>query len=90
MRINKESDLSGVVFDGDISQADVDSLVAGLSDEKAEVLRERLEPHIDKQASHELPENSGAKIGAYTEEEAEQWIAEYEQAMSEVPKSGNS
>ena len=28
-------------------------------------------------------------LEAYTEEEAEQWIAEYEEAMSEVPKADN-
>ena len=70
MRIGKESDLSGVVFGGGISQADVDSHVAGLSDEKAEVLRERREPHIDVPANHEPPEDSGAKFGAYTKEES--------------------
>ena len=35
---------------------------------------------------HGMLENSGAITGAYTEEEAEQWIAEYKEAMSEVPE----
>ena len=30
--------------------------------------------------------NSGAVIGAYTKEKAEQWIAEYQEAMREIPK----
>ncbi len=33
---------------------------------------------------HGILENSGAITGAYTEEEAERWIAEYKEAMSEV------
>ena len=89
-KIGKESDLSMVDFQGGLSREDVDSLVEGLSDEKARTLRERLEPHIGKPVSHELPENSGAIIEAYTAEEAEQWIAEYNEAMSEVPEKGNN
>ena len=84
--IGQESDLSWVIFEGDLSQNDVDSLVKGLPNEEAKELREELEPHIDKPISYELPENSGAITRTYTEEEAEQWIAEYEKAMSEVPE----
>ncbi len=51
----------------------------------AALFLEALEPHIDQPVSHELPEDSGAITGAYTEEEAEKWIAEYEAAMSEIP-----
>ncbi len=83
--IGKPSDLSGVVFAGGLSQEDIDSLVKGLSDEHAQQLREKLTPHLDKPLSHEPPD--GAVTGAYTEEEAERWIAEYQQAMSEVPKA---
>ena len=83
--IGKPSDLSGVVFAGGPSQEDIDSLVKGLSDEHAQQLREKLTPHLDKPLSHEPPD--GAVTGAYTEEEAERWIAEYQQAMSEVPKA---
>ena len=50
-------------------------------------LRAELEPHIGKPESNELPEDSGAITEAYTEEEAEQWIAEYEEAMSASPES---
>ena len=49
-------------------------------------MRKTLEPHIDQPISHELPENSGAVTGAYTKEEAEKWITEYEAAMSKVPR----
>ena len=84
--IGKESNLSGVIFAGGLSQKDVDSLVKDLPDEEANKLREKLEPHIGKPESKELPEDSHAITGSYTKEEAEQWIAEYEQAMSEVPE----
>ncbi len=84
--INKESDLSRLVSGG-IGQGGVDSLCEGLSDDnKKMVIRESLRQHIGRSPSYGLPENSGAIIGAYTEEEAEQWIAEYEKSMSEVPK----
>ncbi|MYC69307.1 MAG: pentapeptide repeat-containing protein [Gemmatimonadetes bacterium] len=83
-RTNKETDLSGVVLSGGLTKQDVNSLVADLSEAGARKLREILEPHIDQPTSHELPEDSGAITGMYTEEEAEQWIAEWEEAMSEV------
>ncbi len=85
--IGQENDLSWVTFAGGLSQEDVDSFIEYLSDEEAkEKLRETLKPHIDKPPSYQLPENSGAITGSYTAEEAEKWIAEYEQAMSEVPE----
>ena len=86
----KESDLERVDFQGGLSQENIDSLVEGLSNEKATQLRELLEPHIDQPISHELPQNSGAITEPYTAEEAEQWIAEYNEAMSEVPEESGS
>ena len=88
--IDKETDLSELraVFEGGLSQEDVDSFIEGLSDEKAkEELRETLKPHIDKPPSYQPPENSGAITGSYTAEEAEKWIAEYKEAISEVTPS---
>ena len=82
-QIGQNSDLSGVIFEGGLSQEDLDSFVKGLSDGGAERLREKLMPHVDKPISHQLPEDSGAITGAYTEEEAEEWIAEYKKATSE-------
>ena len=79
------SDLSGVVFAGGLSQEDLDSLVAGLSDNLATKLRSKLNLNVDKPASHELPEDSGTILGSYTKEETEQWIDEYNKVMSEVP-----
>ena len=84
-QIGGETDLSSVIFVGGLSQEKVDSLVKDLPDEKADDLRERLTPHIGQPISYQLPENSGAITGAYTEEEAEKWIAEHEEAMSEIP-----
>ena len=80
-RIGKPSDLTGIIFAGGLQQEDLDALCEDLSPKKAQALREKLIPHIGKPASHELPENSGAVIGAYTQKEAEQWIAEYNKAM---------
>ena len=82
--IGQESDLSGVIFEGELSREVLDSLVEGFPDKKAKELREKLESHIDKPTSHQPPEN--AILGAYTEEDAEKWIVEYNEAMSSVPK----
>ena len=87
--VNKESDLSGVIFTGGLNREDVDSIVQDLSDEKATELRAKLEVHIGKPKTKQLPKDSGAVTGFYTEEEAEEWIAEYEKAMLKVPKAAN-
>ena len=84
-RIGKESDLSEVTFAGGLNQEDIDSSVKDLPDKLAQQLREPLTPHLGKPPSNEPP--AEAETGAYTAEEAEQWIAEYKQAMSEVPKA---
>ena len=87
-RIDRESDLSTATFAGGLSREEVDFLVKDISGERAELLRQILEPHIGKPASNELPKNLGAITGAYTKEEAERWIAEYEEAMGERPEAG--
>ena len=88
--IGRESESHAAIFEGGLSRKDVDSLVEGLLNENAKKdLREKLEPHIGRPESNELPEDSGAITEPYTEEEAEQWIAEYEEAMSAVPKADN-
>ena len=83
--IGQQSDLSTVIFAGGLTNKELDSIVEDLSDEKARELRKKLEPHIGKPISNNLPENNHAITGAYTEEEAEKWIAEYEKAMSKEP-----
>ena len=84
--IDRQSDLSGIVFAGGLEPEDLDSLAESLSDEGAKRLREELEPHIGQPESHELPKYSGAVTGIYTAEEAEEWITEYERAIFKVPK----
>ena len=90
IRIGKDSDLKGITFAGGLQQEDLDALCEDLSAEKAQMLRKTLRPHVGKPASHELSKNSGAVIGAYTEKEAKQWIAEYNKAMQKVPSAGDS
>ena len=83
-RIGRPSDLSGATFEGGLVRADLDALVEGLPDEKARRLREMLEPHLDGPAIHRPPED--VVVGAYADTEAEQWIVEHRDAMSEFPR----
>ena len=84
--IGKEADLSEIIFAGGLHRKDMDFL---FGDTKSH-LRENLEWHVGKPISNELPKNSGAKTKPpYTKEDAETWIAEYEEAMSEVPEGDN-
>ena len=85
MQIRKKTDLSSVIFAGGLSLERVDFLVEGLSNRKANKLRMILTSHIGQPVSNELPENIDAIIKPYTKKEAEQWITEYEKAMSEFP-----
>ena len=85
--IDKEADLYSVVFAGGLSRKDVDSIVEDFPDERAKRVRERLGPHIDHPESHEPPKDGSVNLGAYTAEEAEQWIAEYNKAMANIPKA---
>ena len=86
--IDWQSDVSSVVFAGGVVQEDMDSnYISKLADDDADELRRKLTPHIGRQASHELPKDSGAIVGSYTEEEAEKWIAEYEEAMGEASEN---
>ena len=82
--VGKKDDLAGVVFTGGLRQEDVDSFCDGSPIRNSEWLRIALAPHIGIQKTSEPPKNSGIVTGAYTAEEAERWIAEYNAAMSEV------
>ena len=82
----EESDLSRITFEGGLGQDALDCIVGDPFSEEDKKLREKLTRHLDKPKSNKLPENSGAITGTYTEEEAEKWIAEYNEAMSSVPK----
>ena len=81
-RIGKDSDLTGIIFAGGLELKDLDTLCEGLSDDQAQALREKLIPHVGQPVSHELPADSSAATGAYTQEEAERWIAVYNKATS--------
>ena len=87
-RIGRQSDLSGATFEGGARRADLEACVEGLSDEKARRLLDLLEPHLDRPAGRQPPQESGAVVGVFTKAEAEQWIAEYQDAMSEIPWQG--
>ncbi len=82
----KESDLSGITFEGGLGQDTLDCIVGDLPVEADKKLREKLTRHLDKPKSNKLPKNSGAITGTYTREDAEKWIAEYNEAMPSVPK----
>ena len=89
-RIGRESESDIAIFQGGLRRADLESLVEGLLNEYLKsLLRETLRTHIGREESFQLPHDSGAMTGAYTAEEAEQWIAEYEEAMLEVPEEGD-
>ena len=83
--INQETDLTGVAFAGALEISDLNSSCNDLSEKEAVKLREKLKPHIDKPGSHELPSGCGQVFtGSYTEEDAEKWITEFEEAMPKV------
>ena len=86
--IDKESDLGRVIFGGGLTQEDVDSMCNGLSDGAGNELQKKLRDHIRESVTQGVPEDSGAKMGTYTKEDADQWIAEYKTALSAVSESG--
>ena len=82
--------LDGVIFQGGLSEQDACSILENVSHEKQAVSQAKLRPHIGKPESHQLPEDSIVDLDAYTAEEAEEWIAKYEKAMSEVPEESDN
>ena len=84
--IGLQSDLSWIFFSGGLKQDDLNCMSSRLKEESAKAFQEKLTPHISKPVSHELPEDSGAIIGSYTEAEAGEWIAEYNEAVGVVPE----
>ena len=88
--IGRQSEPVSVIFSGGLTHVRIEALVEGLLNEDSKRdLRVKLEPHIDKPEDRQLPAGNRVVTGAYTKEEAEQWIAEYEEAMSEVPETAN-
>ena len=82
----KESDLSRITFEGGLGQDALDCIVGDPFLEEDKKLREKLTRHLDKPKSNKLPKNSDTITGTYTREDSEKWIAEYNEAMSSVPK----
>ena len=87
--IGKESDLSNIIFAKGLYAGIVKIFIEGLPAYEAEELHDRLDFHIGGFPSNQLPEDNGAIIGSYTAEEAEKWIAKYEQVMSEVQENNS-
>ena len=83
-QIGKRHDLSGAIFAGGLNQEELNDRLEGFSDEEAKEFRERLTPHIDEPRNHDLPELSGAITGKYTEQDARQWIDEYNEATKDI------
>ena len=79
--IGRESDLSEATLMGGLNQGDMKSLVNGLSNKNTALLQDLLTLEIDQPRSSQLPEGSGAAMGAYTQEEVKAWIAEYEEDL---------
>ena len=84
--IEKESDFSNAVFRGGLSADQVKEIISSMpdrmEDKERRNMKDRLSEHVDKKAGNKLPDNSGAITGAYTKDEAEKWIAEYEKSTS--------
>ena len=89
IRSGQPASLVETIFQGGLTEQDLNSILEDVSHEEPSVLRERLKSHIDKPKSYELPEDSSVDVDAYTPAEAERWIAEYDEAMAEVPKVNN-
>ena len=79
------ADASEVIFSGGLSCEDVDSFISGLDDVHADKLREQLATHIGQKESSESSANGSAFLGgSYTQEEADIWIEDHNQAMLET------
>ena len=87
--IGRNSDFSRVFFGGRLHVSAPDSLLKDVDDHDVENFRAKLELHLGKPASHEPP--TGKVItGAYTEEDAKQWIKDYKAATARDAVEGDS
>ena len=66
-RIGKHSGLTKIISAAELQEEDLKTLCEGLSAGQARALREKLTSQVGKPASHEVPPDSGAKTGAYTQ-----------------------
>ena len=89
--IDQNTDLKNVVLAGGLEISDLKSICKDLPEKKAVKLRDKLNQHINTPASNELPAGCGHVLtGSYTKEEAEKWIAEYDEAMPKAPEEDSS
>ena len=80
--IGAATDLSEVVFEGGLEQGDVEELVEGLSSNKAEALREKLQPQVGGEKIYRPRSDQGVICGTYSKRQAKQWIAEFREVES--------
>ena len=91
-RVGKDAELSGAIFAGGIQQEDLYRMVEELghieemSHEELDEFRNVMAEHVDKperRGADAIPEQfrGNVALGAYTEAEAKQWIASYEESM---------
>ena len=80
--VGEESDLSKVVDSGMTAER-IEHLVNEVSSQnKQHILNWQLGPYRNYGDRVGLPENNGAIVGSYTEEDAALWITEHEAAMA--------
>ena len=81
-QIDKEKEVSGAIFAGEIAKVAEGGLILNHRNEAYEWMRNQMNCEIcwnnsiDQPISNESPEDSGAITGAYTKEDAEEWIAD--------------
>ena len=91
-RVGMKADFSKVVvFGGFLNKESLGRSSAGMPTHFAQMLQGALHEHIDKPIEREPPDDSGAITGPpYTPADAARWIAEYEKAVSTVPREGEN
>ena len=87
-RVGKDSELSTVVFAGGVDKQSIDEWVSILETieffpkEELQSFKEEMSKHVGRDKSNQLP---GVVITGKYEEEAKEWVKEYEEAMAIVP-----
>ncbi len=84
--IDEEDSLSregcSACFGGAIEDLRAQQLAEELPSEHArQVFWTQIGPHLGRPASHRVPEDAGATLGAYSRAEAEAWIADHDSEM---------
>ena len=84
--VGVENDLDGATFEGGLTEDDLKNLRKDLPNQMAEELVRRLQPHIGRPPSQQLPAGNGAVTYPYTRQEAEQWIDDYQDTPRPQPE----